>query len=134
MTQLADAYQGITKREYSPKEDTYAVISPEQKKLGRVKEISLKGLTFDYIDESQNPSRFEEFRNPHQQVDIFIKKKGYYLRNLPTEKLIDMAVVSTPTFCQLPMRQIRVEFGPLNDAQRRKLEYLMMCYDVHDAI
>ena len=37
MTILARNNENYEKKEYSPKEDTFAVITPEQKKLGRIK-------------------------------------------------------------------------------------------------
>ena len=134
MTYSAHVYEDYTPKAYCPREDTYAVISPEQKKLGRIKAVATTGITFDYIDESQNPSRFEENTSTDQTIDIFIKKRGYFLKNLPIQRLTDTVVISTPTFYHLPMRQIKIEFGQLDEREIRSLEYLIGHYAAYESL
>ena len=119
-------FEKSTQRPFCPKDDTYAVITPDQKRLGRIRDIDVTGMVFHYIDEYNRDAVVEE--NSDCTVDIFIKQQGFFLKELPIRKLTDAATANSLSFSQLPMRRITIEFGSLTTEQKYKLAYLASHY------
>lgn len=124
-----EALDGLDPKSFNAKEDVYAVLLPEQKKLGRIKEISGNGITFQYFDdhagegESGRTISHDEYR-----VDIFIRQNGYFIRDMPIHHLSESTVSNTPSFCRLPMRMVKIRFAELSPSQKQKLAFLATRY------
>ena len=128
MTSLACSEENISSKAFDAKEDVFAVISPGQKKLGRVKEITCSGITFHYIEEKREHTTESLTPDGYGRVDIFIRQKGYFIRDLPIQNMSESVVTSIPSFSCLPVRQVNVRFAELDIVQKSKLEYLAAHY------
>jgi hypothetical protein len=129
MQSWVDTLDGLLPGAFNAKEDVYAVIRPDQKKLGQIKEISGNGITFQYFDdhvdegESGKTINHDEYR-----VDIFIRQNGYFIRDLPIHHLSESTVPIMPSFCRLPMRMVKIRFAELAPSQKQKLAFLAARY------
>lgn len=78
----------IEHRRYSrhlPPVNTFAALGEEYAKVGKVKNISLGGLSFEYIcgeDITQNSS----------QIDLFVVGNFFHLYNVPCKMIYDIQI------------------------------------------
>jgi hypothetical protein len=92
--------------------------------VGKVDDISIKGLGFSYLSikaETDSDRKYSE-------VDIFISGDGFYLSKVPCKVVYDLST-STPiegSFIQ--MSRCGLHFGELSENQLEKLEFLLKDY------
>jgi len=76
----------IEKRKYervSPEGNAFAALGRRYAKVGRIKDISMGGLAFEYISAVG-------IDKDHSQVDIFLIGDVFHLYNLPCEVVYDI--------------------------------------------
>lgn len=77
---------GIEKRKYeraSPQGNAFAALGRQYTRVGRIKDICLGGLAFDYISMVSSDPDFS-------QVDIFLIGDVFHLYNIPCEVVYDI--------------------------------------------
>jgi len=99
-------------------------------KVGRVKDISMKGLAFEHIEEENQNS--ETLRK-----DIFLWVNGFSLSKLPGRIVYDVPL-ATPDeyqglFIHLITRRCGVQFETLSEDQASKLDFFLKTYTTGEA-
>ena len=103
--------------------NTYAALGSRFTKVGRVKDISLGGMAFEYIC---NP---EDTAQANSKIAIFLSGDGFYLSNLPCRVVFDLATHSfnknlVPNTIYA-INRCGVQFTATTENQKVKLEYFL---------
>ena len=98
-----------------------AVYQSKPKKLGRINNISMDGLSFDYVDGREQSS-------PPFVLDILLAERGFYLPNLLFKSIGDVAVATDISMDPIKMKRHYVRFERLAPAQIRKIQYFIQHY------
>ncbi|MBI9083785.1 MAG: PilZ domain-containing protein [Desulfobacterales bacterium] len=109
----------IDKR-FCPKKLTYVALRPEFTKLGKVIDISVGGLCFNYMAKSEQDGDASEIV---LDVDLFISGNGYYLPSLSCKKVHE--VVADPARAAaggMHNRRCGVQFLDLTDEQQGQID------------
>ncbi len=108
-------------KRYKAVEGAYAAISPNSHKLGQIIDISMGGLSFKYIDTS-NESLAE---TRISEESIFLSSMGYYVGDLPFKTVSDYEVTNAPSFSSMKVRKRHVQFTDLSFKQLFDLDYYL---------
>ncbi len=108
-------------KRYKAAEGAYAAISPNSHKLGQVIDISMGGLSFKYIDTTNNDTDFEQ--SPEES--IFLSSMGYYVGDLPFQTISDYEITNAPSFSSMKIRKRHVQFTDLSFKQLFDLDYYL---------
>jgi c-di-GMP-binding flagellar brake protein YcgR len=106
---------------YLAQVDTYAAFGSHFTKVGKTKDISVGGLAFEYINNSD-----DQDQNPFK-VSIFLTSNKFFLWNLPcrliyevSESCFDESQKSDSSyFC----RRCGLQFTEVRENQKQSLEY-----------
>lgn len=109
-------------KRYKAVEGAYAAISPNSHKLGQIIDISMGGLSFKYIDTS-NDDTSDNSRLPEET--IFLSSMGYYVGDLPFKTVSDYEVTNAPSFSSMKVRKRHVQFTDLSFKQLFDLDYYL---------
>ena len=107
-------------------EGAFAALVNRDSKLGQIRDISKKGLSFRYIDHGAEPCETSELK-------IIIGKSGLYLDNLPFTTISDCEIKDEYSFSSLKMRRIGLKFGKLTVQQRVRLEKFIEEHTIGEA-
>ena len=122
----------IDKRKYNrflAQDDAFAALGFSA--VGKVKDISMGGLAFGYIDLSDNSDQVSSRRDAFESlpVTIFLSKNGFHLSDVPCKIIYD---IITPVsdkhqmfFTSLKHRLCGVKFGMLSEDITAKLELFL---------
>ncbi|MCF6246990.1 MAG: PilZ domain-containing protein [Desulfobacula sp.] len=108
-------------KRYKAVEGAYAAISPNSHKLGQIIDISMGGLSFKYIDTSNE----EKESNATPEESIFLSSMGYYVGDLPFNIVSDYEVTNAPSFSSMKVRKRHVQFNDLSFKQLFDLDYYL---------
>lgn len=112
---------------FLPHEDTFAAVGRKFCKVGRVKDISIRGLAIEYIVG-------EETNSHPDQVDIFLTGSTFHLYNLPCRLLYDINIhvphVNSKYVKILTTKRCGVQFGTLNEDDLAQLLFYLDLYTV----
>ena len=103
---------------YKVKKDAFAVIRTSDNKLGRIRDVSKGGLSFEYImkgDPAEGPT----------ELDIFTTDNDFYLKLLPVQVVLDSTLEPEHAFSSLEMRRLGVRFGDMTPTQMSKLDFFL---------
>jgi hypothetical protein len=70
---------------FIPKENAFAAIGPKYTKVGKIKDICLGGLAFEYIE-------MEGYNNEGSNIDIFLVGIEFHLYKVPCEVIYNIDV------------------------------------------
>ena len=111
---------------FLPKDDAYVALGTHFRKVGKLKDISIGGLAFSYIDNT------EDCVQDSSIVAIFISAKGFYLPDLGCRLIYDSSANSnndTQYFKTLfRINRCGLRFTALTEYQLDKLEFFMNHY------
>ena len=114
------------KRKYNrfmARPDTYAAMGPHFIKVGKVRQISIGGLAFEYICTTENPDRYST------RVTVFLCEDEFFLPDIPCRVISDLPNVSldkNPMFDSIyVVNRCAVQFKNITEDQQRSLEYLI---------
>jgi len=97
------------------------------KKVGRINDISIKGLSFSYLSEPIE----SVVDSGSSQVDIFLSEEnGFYLSHVPCKVVSE---IPEPTFKEsdiLMRYQCSLHFGKLTTNQLEQLEFFIKNYTI----
>ena len=108
-------------KRYKAVEGAYAAISPNSHKLGQIIDVSMGGLSFKYIDTSNDDTGDRQV----QEETIFLSSMGYYVGDLPFKTISDYEVTNAPSFSSMKVRKRHVQFADLSFKQLFDLDYYL---------
>ncbi len=112
--------EGAEKRKtarFIPKESTFAAFGNGLPKVGKVKDISRGGLSFEYLYDGETDSHAN-------RVDIWMFGAKYALRDVSCKKMYDIRPASdyeNHPFTSTIMNRCGLQFGTLSTDQSSKL-------------
>jgi hypothetical protein len=98
-----------------------AVYLSKPAKFGRINNISMDGLSFDYI-------ALREQSSQSLVLDILLADRGFYLANLTFKSISDDIVASDFSMDPIKMRRHHVRFERLAPDQIREIQYFIQHY------
>lgn len=107
-------------KRYKAVDGAYAAISPNSHKLGQIIDISMGGLSFKYIDTSNDK---DDDGTPEDAV--FLSSMGYYVGDLPFKTVSDYEITNVPSFSSMKVRKRHVQFTDLSFKQLFDLDYYL---------
>jgi hypothetical protein len=109
-------------KRYSVSEGAFVALRPPDSGVGRLIDISMSGLTFDYVT-MQPPSA------KATELNVFVTNSAFSLREIPIRSVWDLTTYDIPT-TPLHKRRCGVEFGDLTSDQRLQIEHFIENYTV----
>jgi len=122
----------IDKRKYNrflAQDDAFAALG--FKPVGKVKDIGMGGLAFEYINISENSDQVSSHRGTFEplQLTIFLSKNNFHLSDVPCKTIYDInASISDSSqefIISLNHRLCGVKFGTLSEDIMAKLEFFL---------
>ena len=113
-------------KRFKVEEGAFAALVDQESRLGQIKDISLRGLSFRYIDSHEKLENASELK-------IILGKRGLYLDNVPFKKISDFEIESEFRFSTVKMRQIGLEFEVLTAEQKRQLQRFIHNHTIGEA-
>ena len=113
-------------KRFKAEEGAFAALVDQESRLGQIKDISLRGLSFRYIDSHEKLENASELK-------IILGKRGLYLDNVPFKKISDFEIESEFRFSTVKMRQIGLEFGVLTAEQKQQLQRFIQNHTIGEA-
>jgi hypothetical protein len=109
---------------YVAKENVIAALQNGGTTVGKVRDVSKGGLSFEYIIYDEDSDAKSMGR------DIFIFVDGFSIRRLPCRVVYDIPVPESDDLYITPLTTKRcgVKFETLSGDQEEKLEYLLQAY------
>jgi hypothetical protein len=102
-------------KRFIAEEGAFAALVDQESRLGQIKDISIRGLSFRYIDSHEKLDNADELK-------IILGNQGLYLDRVPFVKISDFEIESEYSFSTIKMRQIGLQFGELTAEQKMQLE------------
>jgi hypothetical protein len=115
MTNIRISEERRQQKRFKVQEGAFAALVDQESRLGQIKDISLHGLSFRYIDSSEKLENASELK-------IILGNQGLYLDKVPFKKICDFEIESEFSFSTVKMRQIGLQFGELTPGQRSRLD------------
>ncbi len=110
-------------RRYKVQDGSFAAVKDGSTKLGPIKDISKGGLAFTYIAvEDQTPESF--------LVDVFFSVAGFYMKDVPSNKISDLYVYTDSPFSSLILKKMGIQFKELKHDQHKQLDNFIRDYTV----
>jgi len=102
-------------------ENAFAALRSGFKKVGKVHDISIKGLAFSYLDKAEE--HLSDLDS--SQVDIFISGNNYHLTNVPCKVVYDTETSVFSSIESIRTNRCGLQFGELAGNQVEQLEYFI---------
>jgi hypothetical protein len=113
-------------KRFKAQEGAFAALVAQESRLGQIKDISIGGLSFRYIDSNEKLENADELK-------IILGDQGLYLDHLPFKKISDIEIKSEFSFSSVKMRQIGLEFGELTPGQQDRLNRFIQHHTIDEA-
>jgi hypothetical protein len=113
-------------KRFKAEEGAFAALVDQESRLGQIKDISLRGLSFRYIDSQEKLENACELK-------IILGRRGLFLDKVPFKKISDFEIESEFSFSTVKMRQIGLEFGVLSVEQKRQLQRFIQNHTIGEA-
>ena len=107
-------------------EGAFAALINHSNKLGQIKDISEKGLSFRYIDSQEGHAEARELK-------IILSSGGLCLEGVPFKEVTDFEIKSEFSFSSIKMRRIGLEFGKLTPEQQTRLSTFIENHTIGEA-
>jgi hypothetical protein len=111
-------------KRFKAQEGAFAALVAQDSRLGQIKDISIRGLSFRYIDSNEKLEANE--------LKIILGDEGLYLDNVPFKKISDFEIKSEFSFSTVKMRQIGLEFGELTAEQKMRLDRFIQYHTLNE--
>jgi hypothetical protein len=112
-------------KRFKAQEGAFAALVAQESRLGQIKDISIRGLSFRYIDSNEKLENADELK-------IILGNQGLYLDNVPFKKISDFEIESEYNFSTVRMRQIGLEFGELTAEQKMRLDRFIQYHTINE--
>ena len=113
-------------KRFRAQEGAFAALVAQESRLGQIKDISIRGLSFRYIDSHEKLENADALK-------IILGDEGLYLDNVPFKKISDFEIENEFSFSRIKMRQIGLEFGDLTPGQRDRLNRFIKHHTIGEA-
>ena len=113
-------------KRFIAEEGAFDALVDQESRLGQIKDISLQGLSFRYIDSHEKLEKADELR-------IILGRQGLYLDRVPFIKISDFEIESEFRFSTIKMRQIGLKFGELTPQQKLRLDQFIKHHTIGEA-
>jgi hypothetical protein len=100
---------------------TFAALGSEFETVGKVHDISIKGLSLSYVSESIKTCSDREF----SQVYIFLSGNSFHLPNVPCKVVYDIQDPKSTENSSIMMCRCGLHFGKLSKSQLELLELFL---------
>ena len=107
------------------KEGIFAVIASTKDKLGQIKDISMKGLSFRYVNNDRVSSGEGELK-------IIIAGYGLYLDHIPVETISDFEIKGGFAVSPLKLRQTGIKFSGLSPEQKYQIGRFIQVHTIRE--
>ena len=114
------------KKRYKARPGTFAALVNSTQRLGQIKDISLVGLSFRYIDSTEKGK-------PKGVLKILLAGGGLVMDNLPYRPVSDIAVESESPLSSVKMRQMHIAFEDLSPRQLSLLDEFILNHTMGEA-
>lgn len=104
-----------------------ATLKSRPNKMGQIKDISMNGLSFRYVNPQDRPYESVESTGADQslELDILMADCRFYISNLPFRIIFDIDVKDNCPFNTIRMKHLGAKLGPLTRNQRERLADLI---------
>ena len=128
---MADSSNFVERRAYERfkvKDGIVAIPDAASTRFGRIRDISMGGITVRYFDE-------EELHGKKFEIDLVMSDSNFSLDSVLINIKFDMENSTETPFCTLPERRCGLQFVDLTDHQFAKLRnFVDQQAAVHDMI
>lgn len=107
-------------------DNTFAALGNRFEAVGKVVDISIKGMTLSYICESNKAVLDKDF----SQVDIFLSDNNFHLSKVPCKIVYDIQHSKFYENSCITIRRCGLQFGKLSEGQSNLLESLIANYQI----
>jgi hypothetical protein len=112
-------------KRFKAQEGAFAALVAQESRLGQIKDISIRGLSFRYIDSHEKLENADALK-------IILGDEGLYLDNVPFKKISDFEIENEFSFSRIKMRQIGLEFGELTAEQKMRLDRFIQYHTINE--
>lgn len=112
MTDTSAIVERRKHKRYIVSKGAFVAIRPPDTGVGRIIDISIAGLTFDYVTMQKPMIRATE-------LEIFVTNSSFRMYEVPCKSVWDLTTYDIPTI-PLHKRQCGVEFGKLTPCQKAR--------------
>ena len=112
-------------KRFKAQEGAFAALVAQESRLGQIKDISIRGLSFRYIDGQEKLENADALK-------IILGDEGLYLDNVPFKKISDFEIENEFSFSSIKMRQIGLEFGELTAEQKMRLDRFIQYHTINE--
>jgi hypothetical protein len=126
MTHLTEHIERRQSKRFKVAEGAFAALINHNNKLGQIRDISAKGLSFRYIDSQEGPSEARELK-------IILGSGGLCVEGIPFKEVTDFEIKSEFSFSSIKMRRIGLEFGNLTAEQQSRLNTFIQNHTIGEA-
>lgn len=109
---------------FSVHENTFAALGSEFETVGKVNDISIKGLTLSYLCESIKVALDSGF----SQVDIFLSGNSFHLSKVRCKIVYDIQNPNSMKNNSIMIRRCGLQFCKLSESQSELLELFIEKY------
>jgi len=109
---------------FSAQDNTFAALGSEFETVGKINDISIKGLALSYLNESIKAGSDRDF----SQVYIFLSRNSFHLPKVPCKIVYDIQHPKSNTNDSIMMRRCGLHFGKLSKKQSELLELFLENY------
>lgn len=107
-------------------EGAFAALVNHGSRLGQIRDISKRGLSFRYIDS-------EEEHPDARELKIILGSGGLCMDRVPFKKVADFEIKNEFSFSSIKMRQIGLQFGDLTPEQQVRLNNFIQSHTIGEA-
>ncbi len=114
------------KKRFKVRQGAFAALVNGTQRLGQIRDISLVGLSFRYIDS-------REKRSAKGVLKIILAGGGLFMDNLPYKPVSDFEIESESPFSSVKMRQMHIAFEDLDPRQLSMLDEFILNHTMGEA-
>jgi hypothetical protein len=117
MTNAKVRLEGRKHKRFQVVGDAFVLLRPSYYAVGRIIDISMGGLTFDYMVAKEEPIHATA-------LEIFLPDGSFHSGNIPCQAIWDMITYESP-LTSTKKKRCGVQFGQMTDAEEAQLEYFI---------
>ena len=103
--------------------NAYAALGSSFTKIGKILDISMGGLAFEYFSSSEDLNQYDS------TVTIFISVNSFYLENVPCRMISDLPKCGSDNSSVLNsnylVKRSCIQFMTISEDQKQRLEYFL---------
>ena len=109
---------------FSVQDNAFAALTNDIEKIGRVNDISIKGLALTYLSERVKSGSYRD----DSEVEIFLTENKFYLPKVPCKIVYDIIDPKSDKSYSIMTRRCGLHFGEFSKSQLEQLELFIKNY------